>query len=224
MRIEALAGRSRCRPGFVDEPLLAGRPAVGRPRGASQLRIGATLRPPRPARARAAVARAARPARARQTRDHAATRRRGARAAAHRPVRATASGGETSGAARPHAADGRRGDRDRRPAPAHRGLAGLAHPLAEPRQAGPIMERKLVAEADARPLVVLDPRGAATQDALDSRGARRGARWCVHFAQRAGCACCCPATAAPSTSSPTSPAGRPRTSASPCCARTTARR
>ena len=46
------------------------------------------------------------------------------------PVRAHGGGGEACRRARPRAADGRGRDRDRRPAPARRGDARVAHPLA----------------------------------------------------------------------------------------------
>ena len=52
---------------------------------------------------------------------------------------------------------------------------------------GEIMERKLVAEADSRPLVVLDPRGAAVPEDLDA-AVRAAASLTVHFAGRTGCA------------------------------------
>src|SRR4051812_28813771 len=43
-----------------------------------------------------------------------------------------------------------------------------------------LMERKLISEADSRPLVVLDPRAPASQDALDA-AVRAAASLCVHF-------------------------------------------
>jgi uncharacterized protein (DUF58 family) len=49
-----------------------------------------------------------------------------------------------------------------------------------------LMERKLISEADSRPLVVLDPRTPASQDALDA-AVRAAASLCVHFARRSGC-------------------------------------
>jgi hypothetical protein len=48
------------------------------------------------------------------------------------------------------------------------------------------MERKLISEADSRPLVVLDPRAPASQDALDG-AVRAAASLTVHFARRSGC-------------------------------------
>ena len=49
-----------------------------------------------------------------------------------------------------------------------------------------MMERKLISEADSRPLVVLDPRAPASQEALDD-AVRAAASLCVHFARRSGC-------------------------------------
>jgi len=48
------------------------------------------------------------------------------------------------------------------------------------------MERKLISEADSRPLVVLDPRAPASRDALDS-AVRAAASLTVHFARKTGC-------------------------------------
>jgi hypothetical protein len=48
------------------------------------------------------------------------------------------------------------------------------------------MERKLISEADSRPLVVLDPRAPASQDALDA-AVRAAASLTVHFARKTGC-------------------------------------
>jgi len=48
-----------------------------------------------------------------------------------------------------------------------------------------LMERKLISEADSRPLVVLDPRTPASQDALDA-AVRAAASLTVHFAKRSG--------------------------------------
>jgi uncharacterized protein (DUF58 family) len=50
---------------------------------------------------------------------------------------------------------------------------------------GTMVERRLVAEADARPLVVLDPRNAESEDDLDS-AVRAAASLAVHLARRAG--------------------------------------
>ena len=49
-----------------------------------------------------------------------------------------------------------------------------------------LMERKLISEADSRPLVVLDPRAPAVEEALDA-AVRAAASLTVHFARRGGC-------------------------------------
>ena len=51
---------------------------------------------------------------------------------------------------------------------------------------GDLMERKLIAEADSRPLVVLDPRGAARPEDLDA-AVRAAGSLTRHFATRQGC-------------------------------------
>ena len=52
---------------------------------------------------------------------------------------------------------------------------------------GTMMERRLVSDGDARPLVVLDPRDPADGEALD-RAVRAAASLCVHLAREDGCA------------------------------------
>jgi hypothetical protein len=47
------------------------------------------------------------------------------------------------------------------------------------------MERKLISEADSRPLVVLDPRAPASPDALDA-AVRATGSLLLHFAKRTG--------------------------------------
>jgi uncharacterized protein (DUF58 family) len=49
-----------------------------------------------------------------------------------------------------------------------------------------LMERKLIAEADSRPLVMLDPRSPASPEALDA-AVRAAGSLAVHFARRTGC-------------------------------------
>jgi uncharacterized protein (DUF58 family) len=49
-----------------------------------------------------------------------------------------------------------------------------------------LMERKLISEADSRPLVMIDPRGAASPDALDA-AVRAAGSLAVHFARKTGC-------------------------------------
>ena len=48
------------------------------------------------------------------------------------------------------------------------------------------MERKLISEADSRPLIVIDPRSPASPDALDA-AVRAAGSLVVHFARRTGC-------------------------------------
>jgi uncharacterized protein (DUF58 family) len=50
-----------------------------------------------------------------------------------------------------------------------------------------LMERKMISEADSRPLVVLDPRAPSSQDALDA-AVRATGSLLLHFAKRGGCA------------------------------------
>ena len=49
-----------------------------------------------------------------------------------------------------------------------------------------LMERKLISEADSRPLIVIDPRAPASPDALDA-AVRAAGSLAVHFARRTGC-------------------------------------
>src|SRR4051794_39078697 len=49
-----------------------------------------------------------------------------------------------------------------------------------------LMERKLISEADSRPLVVIDPRAPVSPDALDA-AVRAAASLTVHFARKTGC-------------------------------------
>jgi uncharacterized protein (DUF58 family) len=103
------------------------------------------------------------------------------------PVRATAGGGEAM-AAHARAAlvaaaeteiDGLRPHRDGAP-------ASRIHWQSFARGAG-LMERKLISEADSRPLIVLDPRAPTSSEALDS-AVRAASSLTVHFARRQGCA------------------------------------
>lgn len=52
---------------------------------------------------------------------------------------------------------------------------------------GMLMERRLLGDAESRPLVVLDPTRPAAPEALD-RAVRAAASLCVHLARRGGCA------------------------------------
>jgi uncharacterized protein (DUF58 family) len=102
------------------------------------------------------------------------------------PVRATASGGDGVSAharaaliaAAETEIDGLREHREGSP-------ASRIHWPTVARGAG-LMERKLISEADSRPLVVLDPRAPASQDALDA-AVRAAASLTVHFARKTGC-------------------------------------
>lgn len=102
------------------------------------------------------------------------------------PVRAAADGGEGSGrharapltTAAETEIDGLRPHREGAPA------SRIHWPSVA--KGGELMERRLVAEADSRPLVVLDPRGAAQEADLDA-AVRAAASLVVHFATRSGC-------------------------------------
>ena len=63
--------------------------------------------------------------------------------------------------------------------------ASRIHWQALARGAG-LMERKLISEADSRPIVVLDPRAPESEDALDA-AVRAAGSLAVHFAKRTGC-------------------------------------
>ena len=145
------------------------------------------LRPPRPAHAAAARARAARPVRARPARGHRRRARRAARAPARLPGHRDARAGRTAStrtrapsltAAAETEIDGLRPHREGAP-------ASRIHWPALARGAG-LMERKLISEADSRPLVVLDPRAPESPEALDA-AVRAAASLTVHFAKRGGC-------------------------------------
>src|SRR4051795_13168965 len=64
--------------------------------------------------------------------------------------------------------------------------ASRIHWPALARGAG-LMERKLISEADSRPIVVLDPRSSSSPDALDA-AVRSAGSLAVHFGKRTGCA------------------------------------
>ena len=67
---------------------------------------------------------------------------------------------------------------------------------------GELVERRLRADTDTRPLVVLDPRGAADEDALDA-AVRAAASLCVHLAREGGCALLLPGDRRPTALEPT---------------------
>jgi uncharacterized protein (DUF58 family) len=103
------------------------------------------------------------------------------------PVRSTAAGGESMPAharaalvaAAETEIDGLRPYREG-------AAASRIHWQSFARGAG-LMERKLISEADSRPLVVLDPRSPSSPEALDA-AVRAAASLTVHFARRQGCA------------------------------------
>ena len=87
-----------------------------------------------------------------------------------------------------------------------------------------MMERKLISESDSRPLVVLDPRAPASQDALDA-AVRAAGSLLLHFARRSGCGSA--AARRPPRgrrSSPTCSPGRRRTCGWRCSTTAPARR
>src|SRR3954451_14595413 len=67
---------------------------------------------------------------------------------------------------------------------------------------GELMERRMRADSDTRPLVVLDPRGALDDAALDP-AVRAAASLCVHLAREGGCALLLPGDRRPTTLEPT---------------------
>ncbi len=67
---------------------------------------------------------------------------------------------------------------------------------------GELMERRLRADTDTRPLVVLDPRGATDEEALDA-AVRAAASLCVHLAREGGCALLLPGDRRPTALEPT---------------------
>jgi uncharacterized protein (DUF58 family) len=66
---------------------------------------------------------------------------------------------------------------------------------------GEMMERRLRADGDTRPLVVLDPRSARVEDDLDA-AVRATASLCVHLARRGGCALLLPGDRRPTVLEP----------------------
>jgi uncharacterized protein (DUF58 family) len=67
---------------------------------------------------------------------------------------------------------------------------------------GELMERRLRADTDTRPLVVLDPRGAVDEPALDA-AVRAAASLAVHLARQGGCALLLPGDRRPTVLEPT---------------------
>ena len=187
VRIEATRGRLPLPPGWIDEPLLPEPVRLTAGRARARVRVEVTfgrrgrrvLAPPAlvlrdpfglaqrviagGARRRGAGA-AARPARcARPPAAATASPRTPARRSSPRPRPRSTACASTARARPPRASTGRRVARG----------AGM-------------MERKLISEADSRPLVVLDPRAPRSQDALDA-AVRAAASLTVHFARKTGC-------------------------------------
>lgn len=187
VRIEARSGTFPLPPGYVDEPLLPEPAPLSAGRRVSRLRIEVSFA--RRGRRRLAPVTLV-------LRDPLGLAERAISAGEGDevlvlpkivPVRTVAAGGEDTGA---HA-------RALLTAAAETEIDGLrTHPESAPAnrihwpslaKGGDIMERKLVAEADSRPLVVLDPRGARRPEDLDA-AVRAAGSLVVHFARRTGCA------------------------------------
>jgi uncharacterized protein (DUF58 family) len=186
VRIEAVRGRLPLPPGWIDEPLLPEPVRLGAGRARARVRAEVTFgRRGRRVLAPPALV----------LRDPFGLAQR-VITGGHAdevlvlprvlPVRSTANGGDGV-AAHARAAlvaaaeteiDGLREHREGTP-------ASRIHWPTVARGAG-LMERKLISEADSRPLVVLDPRAPASQDALDA-AVRAAASLTVHFARRTGC-------------------------------------
>ncbi len=184
--VEARAGRLPLPPGFLDEPLLDQPAPVTAGRRVSRVRIEASFG----RRGRRTL-----PAPVLVLRDPLGLAQRTIRAGDDdevlvlprlHPVRTGAAGGEDAGA---HArmlltataeteVDGLRQHVEGSP-------ASRIH-WASVARGGEMMERKLISEADSRPLVVLDPRGPRTPEDLDA-AVRAAGSLVVHFAKRAGC-------------------------------------
>lgn len=186
VRVEARAGRLPLPPGYIDEPLLAEPVALAAGRRRARLRVeasfgrrGRRLLPPPTVVFRDPLGLAERRIQA-QGPDEVLVLPR------THPVRPLGEGGGGSDAraralltaAAETELDGLRPHREGAP-------ASRIHWPALARGAG-LMERKMVAEADSRPLVVLDPRGAVRPGDLDA-AVRAAASLVVHFARRSGC-------------------------------------
>ena len=187
VRVTAHAGRLPLPSGWIDEPLLPEPAPVAPGRRRVTVRIEASF---------ARRGRRALPAPALVLRDPLGLAQRTVRGAHDEellvlprvhPVRAVATGGEPgSGSSAALSAttaeveiDGLRPLRPGTP-------AARIHWPALARGAG-LMERKMVAESDTRPVVLLDPRAPSSPDALDA-AVRAAASLALHFARRGGCA------------------------------------
>ena len=187
VRIEALAGRLPLPPGYVDEPLLAEPVRYRAGRRRARVRIEATF---------ARRGRRVLPPAALVLRDPFGLAQRIVASPdgdeilvlpkVH-PVRAAGGGGGAEHHAHARMAltaaaeteiDGLRPHEPGSP-------ASRIHWPTLARGMG-LMERKLISEADSRPLVLLDPRGPAAPEDLDA-AVRAAASLTVFFARRGGC-------------------------------------
>ncbi|MEA2291079.1 MAG: hypothetical protein QOF17_99 [Solirubrobacteraceae bacterium] len=187
VHIEVVAGRLPLPPGWIEEPLLP-EPVRYRPgRRRARVRVEVTF-------ARRGRRRLAPPALV--LRDPFGLAQRTVAGAEGDEilvlprlyrVQVTASGGDSMAAharavliaAAETEIDGLRPHREGAP-------ASRIHWPALARGAG-LMERKLISESDSRPLVLLDPRGATSPEALDA-AVRAAGSLAVHFARRQGAA------------------------------------
>ena len=187
VRVEAVAGKLPLPPGFIDEPLLREPVQLTAGRRRSRVRIEATFtRRGRRSMAPPALV----------LRDPLGLAQRTISAAKPDevlvlpktfPVRSMASGGDTTDAharalltaAAENEIDGLRPHREGAP-------ASRIHWPSVARGNG-MMERRLIAESDSRPLVVLDPRAPSSPEALDA-AVRAAGSLALHFAKRSGCA------------------------------------
>lgn len=186
VRVEVRAGRLPLPPGFIDEPLLDEPAALAAGRRVSSVRLEATFgRRGRRELAPAALV----------LRDPLGLAERTIRSGGPdevlvlprlHPVRTAAAGGEDTGvhgralltAASETEVDGLRQHVPGSP-------ASRIH-WASVAKGGELLERRLISEADSRPLVVLDPRAPATPEDLDA-AVRAAGSLAVHFARRTGC-------------------------------------
>lgn len=187
VRIEVRAGRLPLPPGFIDEPLLPEPSPLGAGRRQARMRVEATfarrgrrvLAPPAlvlrdPLGLAQRVIGGGEPDEVLvlpETFPVTTTGGGGQGVPAHARAMLTAAAETELDGLRPH----------REGAPASR-----IHWPAYARGAG-LMERNLRSEADSRPLVVVDPRGAANREAADA-AVRAAGSLLLHFAQRGGCA------------------------------------
>ena len=224
MRIEANAGRLPLPPGWIDEPLLPEPVRFNAGRRSARVRVevtfgrrGRRMLPPPALVLRDPFGLAQRVVTGGEPDELLVLPR-------VFPVTATAGGEDASTrtrapsltAAAETEIDGLRPHREGAP-------ASRIHWPAFARGAG-LMERKLISEADSRPLIVLDPRAPESPEALDA-AVRAAASLTVHFAKRGGCGLLLPGRPPRARrSSATCSRGRRRTCGSRSSTSTPARR